>query len=241
MNFWKNLKMNKLNSSIYLFPLHAIFNPKNIPPFETFSAEHSALLYSALTENYKEIFEAFKGKINSVFVFDNNDKDFLPGQFNHEGINLFLGDTCNKSKMLKDLADKYFFNYTNNLLIFSYSICLTANDIQQAFNLLSINDEAVVIGKTATGGITFLGFNTFNHELFDEIDWDNLNYDNFLLYSSKHEHFLHVIDNFLVIRNIEDFKNLYKELSKKESLAYCSQNMHEKFTQLFIEYKDLLK
>src|ERR1035437_10349550 len=233
--------MNNLNSSIYLFPLHAIFNPEHIPPFETFDTEHSALLYSVLTENYKEIFEAFEGKINSVLVFDEKDRDFLTAPFNQEGLNLFFGDTGNKALMLKNLSDKYFNNYTNNLLVFSNSICLTANDIQQAFNLLSINDEAVVIGKTASGSITFLGFNTFNHELFDEIDWDNLNYDNFLLYSSKHEHFLHVIDNFLVIRNIEDFKNLYKELSKKESLAYCSQNMHEKFTQLFIEYKDLLK
>ena len=221
--------------------LHPVFNLKNTPPFETFDAEHSALLYSALTENYKEIFEAFEGKINSVFVFDDYDRNSLPALFNREGLNLFFGDTRNKSLMLKNLSDKYFNNYTNNLLIFSNSICLTANDIQQALNLLSINDEAVVIGKTAAGGITFLGFNTFNHELFDEIDWNNLNYDNFLLYTSKHEHFLHVIDNFLVIRNIEDFKNLYKELSKKESLSYCSQNMHEKFTQLFIEYKDLLK
>ena len=233
--------MNKLNSSIYLFPLHPVFNLKNTPPFETFDAEHSALLYSALTENYKEIFEAFEGKINSVFVFDDYDRNSLPALFNREGLNLLFGDTRNKSLMLKNLSDKYFNNYTNNLLIFSNSICLTANDLQQALNLLSINDEAVVIGKTAAGGITFLGFNTFNHELFDEIDWNNLNYDNFLLYTSKHEHFLHVIDNFLVIRNIEDFKNLYKELSKKESLSYCSQNMHEKFTQLFIEYKDLLK
>jgi glycosyltransferase A (GT-A) superfamily protein (DUF2064 family) len=233
--------MNNLNSSIYLFPLHAIFNPEHIPPFETFDTEHSALLYSALTENYKEIFEAFEGKINSVLVFDEKDRDFLAAPFNQEGLNLFFGDTGNKALMLKNLSDKYFNNYTNNLLVFSNSICLTANDIQQALNLLSINDEAVVIGKTASGGITFLGFNTFNFELFDEIDWDNLNYDNFLLYTSKHEHFLHVIDNFLVIRNIEDFKNLYKELSKKESLSYCSQNMHEKFTRLFIEYKDLLK
>jgi hypothetical protein len=77
--------------------------------------------------------------------------------------------------------------------------------------------------------------------LFSEIDWNNFNYDNFLLFTSKHEHFLHVIDNFLVIRNMEDFRNLYNELSKKESLEYCSQKMHEKFTHLFIEYKDLLK
>jgi glycosyltransferase A (GT-A) superfamily protein (DUF2064 family) len=233
--------MNNLNSSIYLFPLHPEFNPGYIPPFENFDPEHSTLLYSAMTENYKEIFEAFTGKVNSVFVFDGKDRDFLPGLFNREGINLFFGDTGNKSQMLKNLADKYFTHYTNNLLIFSNSICLTANDIQQAFNLLSINDEAVVIGKTSAGGIAFLGFNTYNHELFDEINWNNLNYNDLLLYTSKHEHFLHVIDNFLVIRNIEDFKNLYKELSKKESLNYCSQNMHEKFTQLFIEYKDLLK
>jgi hypothetical protein len=233
--------MNKLNSSIYFFPLHPIFNPNHIPAFENFNSEHSALLYSALTENYKEIFETFEGKINSVFVFDEKDKDFLPGQFKNEGISLFFGDTENKTLLLNNLSDKYFKNYTNNLLIFSNSICLSAGDIQQALNLLSINDEAVVIGKTATGGVTFLGFNSFNTGLSDEIDWDNFSYNNFLLYTSKHEHFLHVIDNFLVIRNIEDFKNLYQELSKKESLAYCSQKMHEKFTQLFIEYKDLLK
>ena len=233
--------MNKLNFSIYFFPLHPMFNPEHIPAFETFDPEHSALLYSALTQNYKEIFETFEGKINSVFVFDEKDRDFLPDKFNNEGSNLFFGDTGNKTLMLKNLSDKYFNIYTNNLLIFSNSICMSAVDIQQALNLLSINDEAVVIGKTASGGVTLLGFNTFNHELSDEIDWDNFNYNNFLLYTSKHEHFLHVIDNFLVIKNIEDFKSLYKELSKKESLLYCSQKMHELFTQLFIEYKDLLK
>jgi hypothetical protein len=233
--------MNKLTSSIYLFPLNSIYNPGHTPLFESFDSEHSVLLYSALAENYKEIFETFEGKLNSVYVFDKNDKDLLPPQFMNEEINLFFGDTRNKNLLLKNLSDKYFNNFTNNLLIFSNSICLAASDLQHALNLLSINDEAVVIGKTSSGGITFLGFNTFNTELFGEIDWNNLNYENFLLYTSKHEHFLHVIDNFLVIRNIEDFKNLYRELSKKESLTYCSQNMHEKFTQLFIEYKDLLK
>ena len=233
--------MNKLNSSVYLFPLHSIFNSEHIPAFESFDAEHSALLYSALTENYKEIFDTFEGKINSVLVFDDKDRDFLPDQLKNENLNLFFGDTGNKKQILKNLSDKYFSHYSNNLLIFANSICLAPNDIQQALNLLSMNDEAVVIGKTAAGGITFLGFNTFNNDLFGEIDWDNIDYNNFLLYTSKHENFLHVIDNFLVVRNIEDFKNLYKELSKKESLSYCSQNMHEKFTQLFIEYKDLLK
>ena len=233
--------MNKLISSIYLFPLHPVFNSEYAPVFESFDKEHSALLYSALTENYRDIFKSFEGKLNSVFIFDEKDRDFLPEQFRSNELNLFFGDTADKSLILKNLSDKYFNNYSNNLLIFSNSICLTSNDIEQALNLLSIKDEAVVIGKSSSGGVTFLGFNSFNPELFGEIDWNNFDYDNFLLFSSKHEHFLHVIDNFLVISNIEDFRIMYKELSKKESLAYCSQNMHEKFTHLFIEYKDLLK
>jgi hypothetical protein len=233
--------MNKFVSSIYLFPYHAIFNSEHVPLFESFDKEHSSLLYSALTENYKEIFQTLDGKLNSVFVFDDNDKDCLPELYKQDGTNLFFGNTLNKTQLLRNLSEKYFKSYSNNLLIFSNSVCLTSNDIQQALNLLSMNDEAVVIGKTSAGSVTLLGFNSYNHDLFEEIEWDNFNYDNFLLYASKHEHFLHVIDNFLVIKNIDDFNTLYKELSKKESLSYCSQNMHEKFTHLFIEYKDLIK
>ena len=62
--------MNKLNSSIYLFPIHSVFNPQHAPAFENFNTENSVLLYSALTENHKELFDAFEGKINTVYVFD---------------------------------------------------------------------------------------------------------------------------------------------------------------------------
>jgi hypothetical protein len=233
--------MNKINSSIYLIPLNVSFNAEYVPLFEGMDIEHSTLLFSALIENYKEIFDNFESKINVVYIFDEKDREVIPEQFKSEGANLFFGDTGNKTLMFQGLAEKYFNKSTNNLVIFSNSICITINDIQKAFNLLSIEDEAVVIGKTDTGSAAFIGFNTYNSEFFGEIDWNNFNYDSFLLYASKHEHFLHVINSFLAMKTIEDFKALYKELSKKESLAYCSQNMHEKFTHLFIEYKDLLK
>jgi hypothetical protein len=233
--------MNKINSSVYLFPLNVSINSEHVPLFEGMDSDNSAMLYTALMENYKEIFDTFDSKINSVYIFDNKDREIIPEQFNAEGTNLFFGNTNNKTLMLQGLSEKYFSKFHNNLIVFANSMCITTNDIQQALNLLSIEDEAVVIGKTNSGEVAFLGFNTYNSELFGEIDWNNFNYDSFLLYASKHEHFLHVINSFLVIKNIEDFKILYKELSKKESLAYCSQNMHEKFTHLFIEYKDLLK
>jgi len=67
-----------------------------------------------------------------------------------------------------------------------------------------------------------------------------LEYDKFLLEAGKSDLFLNTLNGFQLIENFSEFKYLYIELSKKESLSYCSQQMHERFTNLFIEYKDLL-
>lgn len=106
---------------------------------------------------------------------------------------------------------------------------------------MSIEDEAIVLGRSINESLSFFGFNSFNKEIFEETDLLDLNYDSFLNRAAKYEHFIHVLDNFMLIKNIEDFKELYYRLSKKESFAYCSQEIHERFTNLFIEYKDLLK
>ena len=66
-------------------------------------------------------------------------------------------------------------------------------------------------------------------------------YDNLLHKVNRYDNFLYVLNHSLTVKTVEDFKTLYSELSKKESLAYCSQQMHERFTHLFIEYKDLLR
>jgi hypothetical protein len=78
-------------------------------------------------------------------------------------------------------------------------------------------------------------------EMVDNLDLSNLDYDSFLNKIVKFEHFIHVLKDFMLIKNLEDFKTLYDNLSKKESFSYCGQNIHERFTNLFIEYKDLLK
>ena len=57
---------------------------------------------------------------------------------------------------------------------------------------------------------------------------------------SMKDYLLHVLSEFFIVNNFEDFKALYNILSKKESLEFCSQEMHEKFTHLFIEWCLLL-
>lgn len=230
----------KSNSTVFLLAVSSLYNKEMISKFECFDIDNSYSLYSSLLMNHKEILEQ-NASTNFVFCFDEKDKEFIPDEIMKSSAEIMFGDTGSKPGFLKIMSDKYFEKSTNNILIFSNSIGYTKNDIQKAFDLLAIEDEAIVIGKAGSHNIAFMGFNTFNHDLFLDIAWEELNYEHLLSKVSKHENFLHVMGNYMSINKVEDFKNLYIELSKKESLSYCSQAVHERFTNLFIEYKELLK
>jgi len=231
----------KSNSTIFLLAVSPIYNKEFIANFECFDKVSSNLLYTSLLMNHKEILEQQIDHSNVVFCLDAIDKEIIPGEIINENFEILFGNTSNKADFLKIISDKYFGKSANNLLIFSNSIGYTKNDIQKAFDLLAIEDEAIVIGKAGSHNIAFIGFNSFNHDLFLDIAWEELYYDNLLAKVSKHENYLHIMGNFMSINKVDDFKNLYIELSKKESLSYCSHYVHERFTNLFIEYKGLLR
>lgn len=229
----------KHNSSIYVISLHPVFNKELVPDFESFDKEHSSYLYISLLLNQVELTNKLIEKSNIFFCLDKNDREHLKEKLGRAE-NIDFIDT-NSDNLLKGLSEKYFQRFNNNIIIFFNSIGITENDLNNAFNLLSIEDEAVVLGKSINNSISFIGFNSFNSGIFEVADLLNLNYDTYLSKVVKFEHFVHVLDNFMLIKNIDDFKELYDRLSTKESFAYCSQEIHERFTNLFIEYKDLLK
>jgi hypothetical protein len=229
----------KHNSSICIISLFPVFNKDALTEFESFDKEHSSYLYSTLLLNQKELANKFSDTSNIIFYFDKRDEGYLNG-FSDNNMNIDFIDTSSEN-LFKSLSEKYFNNFNNNMIIFSNSIGITQGDLNSVFNLLSIEDEAFVLGKSINKSLSFLGFNSFNADLFEGADLLNLDYDFFLNKVVKQEHFVHVLDNFMLIKNIEDFKDLYNQLSRKESFAYCSQVIHERFTNLFIEYKDLLK
>jgi len=231
----------KSNTTIYLFSDSPKFNKEAITDFGSFRRDDSALLYSTLALNHIEIFDKLQKNINLVFCTDICDKEFLPEELKNNCIQLFFGDTKDKKNFIKSLSEKFFSLSYNNLIIFSDSIGISQDEILKTINLLQIEDEVIVLGKTTDGKVAFIGFNSFNKDLFLNLSWDYLTFDNLLAKVNEHENLVHVLGNYMVISSIADFKFLYGELSKKESLAYCSQNMHERFTNLFIEYKELLK
>ena len=233
--------MNKSNSCICLFPLSPVFNTGNVPLFESMSPNDSSLLQSILYENYIEVLKEITDSSTIIYCLDEKDKNLIPPHINEKLSDIFWVNSTELNTELKNFNDKYFKNFHNNFIILSHSIGVSSQDVKKIFSLLEMEDESIFIGRDNDERIALLGFNTYNEELMGNLVEDRNHYNEMLIKASKHENFVNTLSNFMLIETKEDFKKLYNELSGKESLTYCNQNIHEKFTHLFIEYKDLLK
>ncbi len=232
--------MDKKKNCIYVLSLHPVFNGKAAPKFENLSLRDSTLLYSHLLANFIEIFADTDLSFELVFCLNEKDENYIPRNFFPDDSIIFFSASESANSNLKQLEQNYFSIFENNILIRANVIGLSEKTIQKIFNLLAIEDDVLVIGKSINKKVTLLGFNKLEINLLDEMFSRVLDYDKFLLEAGKSDLFLNTLNGFQLIENFSDFKNLYIELSKKESLSYCSQQMHERFTNLFIEYKDLL-
>ncbi len=230
--------MIKHNNCVYIVPLYPILNPEQTRQFASFSKEDSANLYSSLFFNLKEITEQISELTTSVFCFDEKDKEFLQNDYSNQ--QLVFSNTGNLNSLFKVLSEKFFGSFSNNLIIFVNTIKISNTEILKYLDLLNREDESFLIGKSQKSKVSHIGFNVYNQELFHQVETTDLKFENFLHLVCRYDYFLNIMNDSLFIEDINDFKVLYKELSKKESLRYCSQNIHEKFTHLFIEYKELL-
>ncbi len=233
--------MTKSNSCICLFPLFPLFNHGSLPLFESMNSEDSSLLYSILYENYIEVLSEGMSNSTIIFCFDKKDKNNIPAYFENKVTDIQWIDTNDPDAELKNLNDKYFKKFNNNLLIFAHSIGVSSADIKKIFTLLEMDDESVLLGRNGDERVALLGFNNYNEEIMGSLSEERHRYNELLIRAGRHDNFVHTLSNFMIIENKNDFKKLYEELSRKESLNYCNQIIHEKFTHLFIEYKDLLK
>ncbi len=233
--------MTKSNSCICLFPLFPLFNDDRLPLFESMNSEDSALLYSILYENYIEVLREAADNSTIIYCLDGQDKDKIPENLTDKGLEIQWIDTNELNSELKNLNEKYFKKFSNNLLIFAHSIGVSYADIKKIFTLLEMDDESIMLGRDGDERVALLGFNSYNEEIMGSVSEDRNHYNELLIRAGKHDNFVHTLSNFMIIENKNDFKKLYEELSRKESLNYCNQIIHEKFTHLFIEYKELLK
>jgi hypothetical protein len=227
--------------AVYIFPSD-LFDPNKVDKsLNGLSSED--ILFMALTL-YQNILENLAGKerIFDVYcIWDENKKDILSEELKKENYKFIYTDLSNKKLIFENLSGKEFLSHKNNLIVISDVIDLRPSDYDQCFNLLNTENESLVIAKNKEGFISAFGFNKYSLEIFNSLISNNFNYNDFLSEIQSCEHFMHILNDVLMVRNLNQFKQLYLELSQKKSMAYCSQSKHERFTHLFVEYKDLLK
>lgn len=233
-------KVLKEKSCVYVVPPFQVFKKEDYPIFESFSEDFSQQLFSALYLNFFEIF-AGDVKFNVKYILPACDAEAIPAELNEAGHNFFFVDQFDFENIITKLHEKLFNGFQSNIVLFSNTIGITARHIENAFNLLYNEDNYLVVGKSTSGAINYFGFNSYQPGL-EKLYNNNShpNFDDLLKNICSVNANVHLFNGSQLIRNLEDFKILYKVLSSKESFAFCSQKIHELFTNIFIEYKELL-
>jgi len=233
--------MDKNVNAVYLLADHPFLNTKHTPLFGKLNLNDSIFLYSQLFINNINNLSGLQNKAKIICCMDNKDKDFIPKYFITDEVNLYFINTKNIPRQFDDMNTKFFRHHVNNVLVHLNTFGISLSKFVKMLDLLSIEDESIVVGKTNKDKVGFIGSNNLNEKIYEEFFLSKLNYEKYLTDISNKDNFVNVLTGFLAINDMEDFKSLYDELSKKESLEYCSHEMHESFTHLFIEYRALLK
>jgi hypothetical protein len=227
--------------AVYILPFYYSHSKELSDNLYGFSKDDISFLVETLYVNILENLNSKQDKIDIYCIWDENKKDNLPDELKSSSYNIVFSDVSKKKLILERLSSKEFLSYKNNLIIFSDAIAIRPSDYEQYFNLLNIEDESLVIAKNKENSIAVFGFNNYSEEIIRNLLLSDFSYTDFLSRVKSCEHFMHIVNDVLLVRNIDNFKQLYQELSQKKSIEYCSQLMHERFTHLFVEYKDLLK
>lgn len=229
-----------IKDSILLLADSPILNPKEIVPYYNLSTNYSVYLNTLLFSNWIDLLSESDNQVELFTLLNERDKEYLPK---------YLLPTGANSVFYKEDIDvnltEIIYNHSSHLdsktiIVYFNSIGLKLNEIFRAFSLVTTDEPSLVIGKSDSHKINCVCAKNIESELFSLLIKSKRCYDKYLGLISYKDYFLHPIRNFLSIDEFEDIKKLYIELSKKESLSYCSQKMHESFNDLFIEYKELL-
>lgn len=227
------------NSNVYCI-IEGFYNPQNflINKDKGFSNDEIVYLRKILTINIIEnLISSAESKTLEPSIFFLQQKEIY-----EEGLKEYFPD---KLKVSCFTDKKNFFEnlkkFSKYVFIYSDVMGISSKDIKNTENLISYDDNSLVISKSENNDICYIAFNKFDSNLMELILEPEINYDNLLSNIKTEKFFIQTLSGHFRVNSFSNFKLLYHRLSQKESLNYCSQEMHEKFTNLFIEYRDYIK
>ena len=218
----------------------SIFNPGSVQPFPNLNVEYSVYLNSLLISNWIEILEEKFTNYEISVLLSKADEEFITGNLIPSAFRLIFYNDLKSNEFWDEVLKETINKNLKILLLYFNTIGLRGQDILRSFNLVNQDEISISVAKSNRNKLIFNCSTASETGIIDSFINANRDYDNYLNLISERDLFIHTLNGFLSIDDFEDIKKLYIELSKKESLAYCSQKMHESFNDLFIEYKELL-
>ena len=201
-----------------------------------FSDEDLFYLKRTLTENMIEnLCLAHESEVIQINIFPIE-------QFDSETFERYNSDKVNikcftdKEKFLESLKQ-----FSKFIFILADTMGISPTDIKKAEDLISSDDNSLVISKSENNDICYTAFNKYDNNLISILLDTKTNYDYLLTKIKTEKFFIHIIGGHFRVNSFSNFKLLYNKLSHKDSFSYCSQYIHEKLTNLFIEYRDYIK
>ncbi|MHC1739427.1 MAG: hypothetical protein AB9882_15580 [Ignavibacteriaceae bacterium] len=233
----------KENLAILIIPSTPLFSNEESDCFPGMNVEFSGLLRRALYLNYMEFFKENPVANLIRFVFYESEREKLNGdflQFSHDFQPFFLSDPRNPEELLP-VVEKLSLSHSNIILIKTESMGLTPSILSNYINLLNVDNDILVISKSKSGLVVLNGFNNYDPVILRGLRDDMVSFEDYFASVSILDKMFFVMEDLYSVKTIEDFRNLYNILSQKENYSLCSLKIHEMLTDVFIEYKEVLK
>lgn len=224
---------------IILISSKPVFNNEFILPVGCLNVSDTSMLLHVLLMNMKENLSNINNDYELSIFLNNKDQENIPENFLFQDFR-FIDPSLGYNNIIPLIRKKILSGNTQFIIIFGNTIGFYPKEYQKILNLLNYDDNTLVLGKSPEEKVSLLGFNFFDEKLFENIYELNPDINNFLKKINTLDYYLFIQNGYPFINNISDFRQLYKILSTKDSIDYCSHMIHEKFTHLFIEYKESL-
>jgi hypothetical protein len=195
------------------------------------SAEDLLKLTEILIQNNYDICR--ERSIRNIFILC--DKALENIVINSESHQLVFADSQELNKFIAEKKTKY----AKMLIINANTVGLSAPKIDHILNLLDMEDEVTLLGVDYSDKIGFTASCSYSDEILSS-QLDNANFHDLFKNAPHVECYFVLMTGIYFVSNLADFKNLYNILSQRENFNLCSKEIYDRFTELFIEYKELI-
>ncbi len=230
------------STNIFLVQPDPIFNTDYCHVYPNFTKADSSYLCVTLLQNLYEIFSSVFPKEDLFLCLNEKDKEILSGDTSTPFLsdNLFYFGEETFSDDFISIFEKRNSGAKNFIFVRPDFVGLTVTDIMQLLDLLLLEDDVLIFKKSLHKKIVLFATNKFQNEIPKLIHKKNFVCDSVLKKICTLDYQLYKLKNVFSLEQANDFKELYQMLSRKENYSCCSKKMHDRFTHLFIEYKELL-